>query len=177
MEIRLAKPTDSGAAVGVVRTVYDEYKFTWDESDYHADLYDLDAAYLSQGSPFWIAELDSDPVGTVALEMFPVIPGEMGNVAELNGKVRLSGCDCALNRLYVKSGARGHGIGTALFQKVIETANEKSRLCMEIWSDKRFKEAHRLYQRMGAEIVGDRICDDPDVSPEWGLILRLDINH
>lgn len=45
---------------------------------------------------------------------------------------------------------------------------------MEIWSDKRFVEAHRLYQRLGAFVVADRICSDPDNSPEWGLLLPLD---
>jgi hypothetical protein len=44
---------------------------------------------------------------------------------------------------------------------------------MELWSDKRFGPAHRLYGQFGAEVVGDRICDDPDKSPEWGL--RIDL--
>jgi hypothetical protein len=36
--IRLALAADSSAAAAVVRTVYDEYGFTWDEAGYHADL-------------------------------------------------------------------------------------------------------------------------------------------
>jgi hypothetical protein len=44
---------------------------------------------------------------------------------------------------------------------------------MEMWSDKRFEDAHRLYQKLGAEVVGERICHDPDQSPEWGLLLPV----
>jgi len=173
MLIRPAKPEDSAVAIDVVRTVYEEYQFTWDEAKYHADLYNLGDVYLNAGNAFWIAESEGGPVGTVALELFDTLPGQIGAMVQIDGKVRLAGCDCALNRLYVKSQARGAGVGTALSQKVIDTARLKGRKCLEIWSDKRFKEAHRLYQRMGGEIVGDRICDDPDVSPEWGLVLRL----
>jgi hypothetical protein len=42
---------------------------------------------------------------------------------------------------------------------------------MELWSDKRFEDAHRLYQKLGARVVGERICHDPDQSPEWGLAI------
>ena len=41
------------------------------------------------------------------------------------------------------------------------------------WSDKRFEEAHGLYAKVGMGRVGERICDDPDKSPEWGFALAL----
>jgi hypothetical protein len=44
---------------------------------------------------------------------------------------------------------------------------------MEIWSDKLLADAHRLYQRHGAEVVAERVHDDPDASAEWGLVLEL----
>jgi hypothetical protein len=44
---------------------------------------------------------------------------------------------------------------------------------LEIWSDKLFKEAHQLYEKLGAQCIGDRICPDPDQSPEWGYLLPL----
>lgn len=159
----------------VIRAVYDEYRFTWDEADYHADLYDLDSYYLSVGNPFWIAERDdSQPVGTVALQIFEPLAGPSGQLTEVEDMLRIGGCDCALTRLYVKPEARRAGVGTALLKEAINAAIKCGRSCMEIWSDKRFHEAHKLYQKLGAEVVGDRICNDPDVSPEWGLILRLD---
>ena len=171
--IRPAKATDCVGAADVVREVYEEYGFTWDEGDYHADLYDLQGYYLDQGHLFWLAFDGDEAVGTVALERFPSLPGPAGSLTKHVGFVRIGGADCALQRLYVRPTARKGGIGTALMQTVIDHAKASECHLMEIWSDKRFAEAHRLYERFGAKLVGDRICHDPDQSPEWGLSLSF----
>jgi len=172
--IRAATAEDAAAAVSVVREVYEEYNFTWDEGDYHADLYDLKKYYLDAGHNFWIAE-DSNgyAVGVVALEIFETIPGEPGKVISYQGFQRIAGCDCALQRLYVRRSARRSGVGSGLMQTVVSRARELGRSRLEIWSDKRFVEAHKLYERFGAVQVGERICHDPDHSPEWGLLINL----
>jgi putative acetyltransferase len=175
MRIRLATQDDTGAAVDVIKAVYDEYGFTWDKAAYHADLYDLEGAYLSIGNLFWIAEnADGRAIGTVALEHFETLPGTPGHLIQFEGQSRITGCSCGLMRLYVKPDARKVGAGSALLNQAIFAARESGQNFMEIWSDKRFAEAHRLYKKFGARIVGDRICDDPDESPEWGLILGLE---
>lgn len=171
--IRPAHTGDEPGIVEVVRTVYDEYGFTWDAEGYHRDLYDVRSHYLDAGHRFWVAEDASGRVvATVALHRFERLPFGEGLVLH-EGQSRIAGADCSLERLYVLPAARGSGVGGALFRLVIETAREEGRSRMEIWSDKRFESAHRLYLRHGAEIVGDRICKDPDHSPEWGL--RLDL--
>jgi GNAT superfamily N-acetyltransferase len=171
--IRPARAGDEPAIVEVVRTVYDEYGFTWDAEGYHHDLYDIRGHYLDAGHGFWVAEDASGRViGTVALHRFERLPlGEALVLVE--GQARVAAADCSLERLYVVPDARGSGVGHSLFSTTIEAAPREGRSRMEIWSDKRFEAAHRLYVRHGAEIVGDRICQDPDHSPEWGL--RLDL--
>jgi putative acetyltransferase len=172
--IRVATAADSPGVVRTVKAVFDEYGFTWDAEDYHADLYDLDAHYFACGDQFYVAELPGQGVvGTVALQLFDKIPGHPGAIGEHEGRIRALGADCSLERLYVDPKARRMGLGQKLTQRVIDEAKARQRTAMELWSDKRFEDAHRLYQRMGAEIVGDRICHDPDQSPEWGLIIRL----
>lgn len=171
--IRPATALDSPGIVRVIRAVYDEYGFTWDAETYHADLYDLDAHYLDRGFPFWVAEREGELIGTAALTLFPTMPGTPGTVVQLHGVRRLAGTDCALERLYVAPDARREGAGSGLFHAVLEEARARRCRAMEIWSDKRFEDAHRLYGRSGAETLGDRICHDPDQSPEWGLTLRL----
>lgn len=171
--LRPARADDATGAAQVVRAVYDEYGFLWEEDGYHADLYNLDTHYLRAGHGFWIAELEGRTVGTVGLEVFAPVSGPAGQVIAVAGKRRIAGCDCSLERLYVRREARGQGIGQALLQRAVLAAQSRGCRMMEIWSDKRFQEAHSLYQKLGAIIVGERICDDPDVSPEWGLRFPL----
>jgi len=146
-----------------------------------SDLYDLDGHYLSKGHGFWVAELDNEHaklekgaiVGTCGLELFPRLPGRPGIVAEIEGQVRVCGSECSLERLYVLPEGRDLGLGSALLRTAIKQALEEGRTWMEIWSDKKLTLAHQLYERFGAILVGERICDDPDKSPEWGMALEL----
>jgi len=173
MFTRPATPEDSLAAAEVVRLVYEEFGFTWDPDDYHADLHDLAGSYLDAGHGFWVAEIPGRGViGTAALEIFPPIAGAPGLPTEHGGITRIGGTDCSLERLYVIPDARG-GAGTALMREVVDEARRRGRKRMEIWSDKRFEAAHRLYGRFGARPVGERVCSDPDQSPEWGLVIDL----
>lgn len=171
--IREATNADSADIVRVVKAVYDEYGFTWDAEEYHADLYDPEAHYNRVGDHFYVAE-DDRVRGVVGLCFHDLIPGKAGETAFHKGKVRAAGSDCSLERLYVHPDARRRGIGEALTRHVIEGARAAGKKAMELWSDKRFGDAHRLYGRFGAITIGDRICHDPDQSPEWGLVIVLD---
>lgn len=171
--IRTFRTGDEDGVVAVVRTVYDEYGFTWDASDYCADLYDLAAHYGGSRRGFWVAEDAEGIRGCAGLETFDPVPGPEGALVPGEGLPRLGGSDCGLLRLYVHPLARGRGIGSALFERVIAEALARGRRRMEIWSDKRLLDAHRLYEKRGAVRVAERICDDPDESPEWGMLLRL----
>jgi GNAT superfamily N-acetyltransferase len=112
----------------------------------------------------------------IGLCFHPLIPGEPGTTTLHEGKVRAAGTDCSLERLYVHPDARRRGIGETLTRLVIDQAKAEGKLAMELWSDKKLGDAHRLYGRFGAETIGDRICHDPDQSPEWGLVIRLTID-
>lgn len=177
--IRPATQADALGAAAVVKDVFDEYDFTWEPEGYHRDLYELESYYTARGHRFWVAEQAGKIVGTVALERFDRIEGPMGTLVEQVdprfglSSPRIAGCDCALDRLYVHPSARRQGLGLALFRTAVVAAKDLEHIALEIWSDKRFGEAHRLYQKEGAEIIGDRICHDPDQSPEWGLMLRI----
>jgi hypothetical protein len=49
-QIRRATNADATEIVRVVRAVYDEYGFTWDAEEYHADLYDPETYYDRNGT-------------------------------------------------------------------------------------------------------------------------------
>ncbi len=169
-EVRPFRPGDEQGVIEAVKAVYDEYGFEWDPEGYHADLYDVPRHY-AQGA-FLVAESGGRIVGTAALHLFDRLP-DHADVVEVGGFRRVGGADCAVERLYVPKPHRRRGIGKALTLDVIRLARESGRRRMEIWSDKRFAEAHSLYRSLGARLVGDRLCHDPEQSPEWGFALDL----
>ena len=171
--IRPWRPEDSPGVIRVIRSVYDEYGFIWDESGYHADLYDIQSHYIDAGHEFCVADAEGEIVGTAALERFDRMGGELGQTIHVRGRLRAAGADSSLERLYVLASARGSGVGSTLMKHVVERGRQHGLAAMEIWSDKRFEDAHRLYGRSGATVIGERICDDPDRSPEWGLVIDL----
>ncbi len=156
--IRPGRKEDSQAAAGVVRTVFAEYGFTWDEHGYHADLADVEAGF----DAFWVAE---------------EVGGRVVGCAGLRRReAGLGGAEGSLERLYVLAEARGTGLGSALLAAVVEGARARGWERLEIWSDKLFEDAHRLYGRRGAVVVAERVNDDPDESAEWGLVLEVGAN-
>jgi len=154
VSVRRATAADSAAAAAVVRTVFGEHGFTWDAGGYHLDLEDVEAAF----DDFWVEERGGRIVGCVGIRSEPLL---------------LVGSDCSLERLYVLPETRGHGVGSALLTAAIAGARARGYARMEIWSDKLLVDAHRLYERHGARLVSERVNDDPDASPEWGLVLDL----
>lgn len=166
--IRMATAEDQPGVIDVIKTVYEEYSFTWDPDDYHYDLYHLQEVYLDAGLPFWVFETEGLIQGTLALDLYPLISEQPET-----GLMRVLGTDCSMERLYVHPRARRQRIARKLCLTAVQWAKENGRTAMEIWSDKRFGAAHALYIDLGARIVGDRVCDDPDESPEFGLVLNL----
>lgn len=173
MRVRPFRPTDSTEIQRVVKAVYDEFGFTWEADGYHKDLFDVYKFYPWPGGMFVAEDDEGNVIGCCALQTYPKpFQSEEGLVFAC-GKWHVSGADCQLNRLYVVADGRKNGAGTALSLAVIDQAKTNGFKCMEIWSDKLFVDAHRLYERLGAVVVGERVCDDPDEAPEWGLRLEL----
>lgn len=167
MIIREARDADMPHVQRIIKSVYDEYGWGWDPAGYHADLYALDAHYHDLGDPFFLAEIDGLPVGTIALE------DHRGKLTQVNGLVRILGCDGSAERLYVHPDARRQGVGSRLFDHILDLARERGMQRLEIWSDESLVDAHRLYESRGAYRVGRRLCDDEIESPEFGFVLPL----
>lgn len=136
-------------AIAVVRAVHDEYGFTWDEHGYHRDLYDIDKYYISQGGGFWVLLDGERVVGCVGLTVH--------------------GDACELHRLYLLRECRGGGWGRRMLETAMNDGRQKGCKCMIAWSDVKLADAHRLYRRLGFTQEGERLCDDPDNSREFGF--------
>lgn len=140
---------DAAAVVRVVRAVFDEYGFTWEPDGYCADIHDVPGHYVDRGSAFWVARVNGDVVGCAGVSVHDGV-GE-------------------LHRMYLLRAHRGQGIGQRLLDVCVDEVKRRGVEAMRIWSDVLLPDAHRLYLKNGFERRGERICDDPDQSREYGF--------
>ena len=140
----------------VVKAVFDEYGFPFDENGYDDDLLHPDAHYDGHTGWFAVAE---DAAGRVI--------GTVGVSDEGGGRFEL-------HRLYVLAEGRRAGAGSALVAWAVAMAEAHGGRLMELYSDIAFEDAHRLYRRHGFRNHRFRYAPDPWASREWGFIRAMD---
>ncbi len=123
-----------------IRAIYEEHGLAFD-LDFEDDLQDVCASY--RRGAFWVAELDGRLVGT--------------------GGVVANGWARVIKRIYIAPAARRTGLARELVRRAY-TWGDFSRT--ELWSDVRFRSAHRLYLTEGFRQGPTRVLEDPDRSVE-----------
>jgi GNAT superfamily N-acetyltransferase len=123
-----------------IAAIYREFGLVFDPA-FESDLVDVPGSYA--GGAFWVAETDGQIVGTAA-----VMP---------NGPARL------IKRIYIAAPARRSGLARTLLTRAASFGNFART---ELWSDVRFRNAHRLYLSAGFTPGPTRVLDDPDRSVE-----------
>ena len=78
-----------------------------------------------------------------------------------------------LKHLYVAARARRRGLGRHLTELVEAEARGRGRPRVELWTDTRFTDAHRLYERLGYVRVGSRTLGDRSSSSEHRYLKML----
>lgn len=129
-EIRAGRDEDSWDLIGLVASCFAEYPGC--VLDVHGEMPYLLApasSYAEWGGRFWVGEVGGRLVGSVGM-----VP---------------AGDTVALRTLYVARTARRRGLGGRLIGTVEQAALELGARAVELWSDTRFTDAHRLYQRKG----------------------------
>lgn len=130
--IRDARDDDSWDLIGLIAACWAEYPGCI--LDVHGEepwLLTPATAYAAEGGRLWVAELDGRVVASVALRP----AAESGGVA--------------LKSLYVARAARRRGLGERLVALVENEAHYRGASFIELWTDTRFLDAHRLYERRG----------------------------
>ncbi len=140
--------------VAAVQAVYEEYGFAWEADGYHRDLFTVEESYLRAGGMFWVLVEGGEVTGTI-------------------GAINRGGGVVEGERLYLRHEARGRGDGERMLRCLIDWSRGQGFERLIGWSDKRFDAAHQLYAKLGFVQRGERICDDPEQSPEWGFELTL----
>jgi putative acetyltransferase len=130
--IRDGRDDDSWDLIGLIAACWAEYPGCI--LDVHGEepwLLAPSSAYAGQGGRLWVAEIDGRVVASVARRP----GGEPGAVA--------------LKSLYVARAARRLGLGGRLVALVEDEARANGAAFVELWTDTRFHDAHRLYERRG----------------------------
>jgi putative acetyltransferase len=129
--IRDARDDDAAGLIALIASCYSEYEgCVLDVENEAPELKAIASAHV--GGRFWVVESGGEIVGSIGI--LPV----SGNVWEIK-------------KLYVVKGARRGGLGKRLVELAQDEARRRGATAIELWSDTRFADAHRLYTRLGYE--------------------------
>ena len=153
-QIRPTIAEDVPGILALIGGIFREYDCVLDAENEDTHLLNPGEYFRNRGGEFWIVEEDEKIVATVGFTVD-------GEVAELKS-------------LYVHPDLRRQGLGERLTQLVLENARTQNRRRLELWSDTRFTNAHKLYRRMGFQPMGERDLHDSNNSREFGFFLSLE---
>ena len=132
IEIRAARDGDGEQLITLIGACFAEYPgCVLDVDGEMPELRAIATWFAAQRGRFWVAERARRVVGSVG-----IVPATDGRGAELR-------------KLYVASTVRRSGLGTRLCELVEAEARRCGARVVELWSDTRFANAHRLYERLG----------------------------
>lgn len=151
---------DSDQVIALVERAYAEYPgCVLDLPGVDADLPRLAEHLAARGGQGWVVTDGGEVVACVG-----VTPATRDGAPVAH-----------LHRLYVAATHRRRGLGHALVRMVEEHASHAyGAAAVELWSDTRFTDAHRLYARCGYTATGQtRQLDDPSHTTEYRFVRHL----
>jgi putative acetyltransferase len=155
--IRPATDADGDGLAALIAGCFAEYEGCL--FDRAAEFPELDAIathFQNKGGAIWVAAHDGSIVGSIACA-----PIEEAGTVELF-------------KLYVAREMRGRGLARALLDHVLGFARERSASAVRLFTDTRFLDAHRFYERNGFERQpGSRPLNDISNSFEYPYRLSL----
>ena len=130
LQLRPVEPRDRAIVARLVGEVLAEHGFTLAMGGLERDLAEAHERYAGGRAGFWVAEVDGEVVGTVA-------------VRPKDDRV------CEIKRLYLRADQRGRGLGQTLYEHAERFAREAGYEAIWLDSSRRFAKAHKLYARNG----------------------------
>lgn len=162
LPLRSLRPDDADQVIALIGAAYAEYPgCVLDLPGVDDDLPDLADRLARAGGRGWVVEDHGSVVACVG-----VVPADVDGVR-----------GAELKRLYVAAGHRRRGLGRGLVGLVEDHAQDVlGARALDLWSDTRFEDAHRLYERCGYRPTGEtRRLHDPSDTTEYRFLRHLDV--
>ena len=154
MTIRPARDSDGEGMKELMRDIFAEYPGVFFVEEEFPDLNEVATYHESNGGKYWVVENAGEIIGGIGYT-------KAGEVVELK-------------KLYVAATARKNGLGTKLCNLVLDAAKLHKATSIELWSDVKFKDAHRLYQKLGFRKLPDtRELHDKSDTVEYHFEMAL----
>jgi putative acetyltransferase len=133
-----ATRADAPGVIELIRRVFVEYGWIWDEGTEVPDLLRWAPHYEPPHGAFYVIRSEGRVVGSAGVD-------------------RVDAATAELHRLYLDPGLRGRGFGDALVETIVAWCRAQGFPRLVLWSDTRFTHAHRLYLRHGFRQAGERV--------------------
>ncbi len=132
------RQVENDEQLAAVRRLFLEYAQSLDFSlcfqDFDKELKDLPGEYAPPDGCLLLAAREDSPIGCVAVRRFDTE-------------------SCEMKRLYVKTEARGTGVGRNLAMRAIDIAKQRPYSCMKLDTVSSMAEAIALYESLGFQRI------------------------
>ena len=94
--------------------------------------------------------------GFIVAEIDKVIVGFCRYIGNNSFSLEIEDADCEISALYVRPDLKYNGIGTKLFQYVVEEFKSQKKRKMILWCFKDNEPSKRFYEKMGGTIIDEK---------------------
>ncbi len=141
LTIRTAENKDRGKVTAIIDQVLTELGLSLDPDGLDSDLADIEQNYTAPGG------------------LFVVVQNDEGKIAGTAGLMRLNEDRCELRKMYFLPEIRGQGWGKSLLDFLIERAARLGFREIQLETNKNFRSAIALYEKVGFEKKEPGSCD------------------
>jgi GNAT superfamily N-acetyltransferase len=166
-ELRRVRDRDAQGLIALVSEAYAEYPgCVLDLPGVDADLVSPASSADHAGTTLWVVEDAGRIVASIGAGRLTT--AESGGDQPATVESGDQPARVELKRLYIAASHRRRGLAAGLVQLIEQHALEVGAAAVDLWSDTRFRDAHRLYERLEYRRTGrSRELDDPSQTTEY----------
>ena len=133
MQLRLARNKDGNQIINLIKRCFKDYKNCYLDVDNDSpELRDVYSYFKNKKGKFWVYVDKNKIIGCMGY-----LPGKKNEIE--------------IHKLYIDQKFRRKGLAKHLVQKVENIAVRENKSKVILWTDTRFKEAHKMYLKMDYE--------------------------